>query len=228
MLSPSSQELDERVKQGGFTPEGLGEARRKTWAALERIAGTIESGMLEAEAAKQAQAILKEMGSPTFWHRTHIRFGKNTLCTFLDPSAPDTRLGENDIFFVDLGPVWEHGGLKYEGDAGITGVVGKDPEHRAAASVVREIFDASHAEWKKGVRTGKELYDWMATETERRGWQLQLKADGHRVSDFPHKLYCGRGVGELDYRPSPDLWVLEVQIRHPTRDFGAFYEDVLI
>jgi hypothetical protein len=34
-------------------------------------------------------------------------------------------------------------------------------------------------------------------------------------------------VGELDYKPSADVWILEVQIRHPSREFGAFYEDIL-
>jgi len=36
-----------------------------------------------------------------------------------------------------------------------------------------------------------------------------------------------RGVGELDYKPSADVWILEVQIRHLSREFGAFYEDIL-
>jgi methionyl aminopeptidase len=92
---------------------------------------------------------------------------------------------------------------------------------------VKEIFEASQDEWKKGNRTGKDLYDWMDAETRRRGWVLQLKADGHRISDFPHRLYCKRGIAELDYKPSADVWILEVQIRHPTRNFGAFYEDIL-
>jgi len=211
-------------------PGGLLHAREKTWESLRRIAESIHPGQLEEEATQKAQEILKELGSPSFWHRTYVRFGANTLCTFYDQSKPGVRLGENDIFFIDLGPVWENpaeGGAKYEGDAGMAGFVGGDPEHKRATEAVREIWEASRDEWKRGSRTGKELYDWMDAETRRRGWLLQLKADGHRISDFPHRLYSTRGIGELDYRPAPDVWVLEVQIRHPTREFGAFYEDIL-
>ena len=37
---------------------------------------------------------------------------------FRAPSEPGTILQENDIFFVDIGPVWQ----KWEGDAGNTHV----------------------------------------------------------------------------------------------------------
>jgi Xaa-Pro aminopeptidase len=220
---------DERVK-ADFAPQGLEHARRQTWKALELIAARIRPGMLEEEAYQLTQEVLTELGSPTFWHRAHVRFGVNTLCTFNDPAKPGVRLGENDIFFIDLGPVWENpdeNGARYEGDAGITGFTGEDPEHRAAATAVRELFEATRAEWKKTGRSGKDLYDWMKDEAHRKGWVLQLNADGHRISDFPHRLYSKKGISELDYSPSPDVWVLEVQLRHPTRDFGAFYEDIL-
>lgn len=225
----AEQISDERVKDG-FLPAGLAHARKKTWEALELIASRIQPGMLEEEATRMAQAVLAELGSPTFWHRTNVRFGANTLCTFNDKPEPGVRLGANDIFFIDLGPVWgspEDPGTRYEGDAGLTGFVGSDPDHRAAAQAVREVFEASRARWKSGVRSGQELYDWMAAESLRRGWVLQLAADGHRISDFPHKLYSKKGISELDYSPAPDVWVLEVQLRHPTRGFGAFYEDIL-
>jgi Xaa-Pro aminopeptidase len=220
------QSVDERVK-ADFSRDGLLHAREMTWAALERIAASIEPGMLEDEATLTAFDITKAMGSPTIWHKPLIRFGRNTLCTFSEKSEPGVRLGENDIFFIDLGPVWEHHGIRYEGDAGITGFVGQDPDHQAATQAVREIFEAARVEWKQGGRSGKALYDWMDDESRRRGWRLQLKTDGHRISDFPHKLYCSRGIAELDYSPSPDIWVLEVQIKHPDREFGAFYEDIL-
>jgi Xaa-Pro aminopeptidase len=220
------QSVDERVKED-FAREGLLHARTKTWEALERIAAMIQPGMLEDEATRKAHEITQAMGSPTIWHKPLIRFGRNTLCTFSEKSEPGARLGENDIFFVDLGPVWEHRGIRYEGDAGITGFVGSDPEHKGAAQAVRELFDSARTAWKEGGLSGKALYDWMDEESRRKGWKLQLKTDGHRISDFPHKLYCSRGIAELDYSPSPDIWVLEVQVRHPERDFGAFYEDIL-
>ena len=32
----------------------------------------------------------------------------------------------------------------------------------------------------------------------------------------------------MGFRPSSGLWVLEIQIRHPSREFGAFFEDLLL
>jgi hypothetical protein len=31
-----------------------------------------------------------------------------------------------------------------------------------------------------------------------------------------------------DSDPRGSLWVLEIQIRHPNREFGAFFEDLLL
>jgi methionyl aminopeptidase len=32
----------------------------------------------------------------------------------------------------------------------------------------------------------------------------------------------------VDFRPSALRWMLEIQIRHPKRNFGAFFEDLLV
>jgi hypothetical protein len=50
---------------------------------------------------------------------------------------------------------------------------------------------------------------------------------GHRVADYPHPSRQAGKLADLDGVPTPSLWILEIQIRHPTRDFGAFYEDLL-
>ena len=49
----------------------------------------------------------------------------------------------------------------------MSGFVGSDPEHKRAAEAVRELWEASRDEWKRGGRSGKELYDWMDAETRR-------------------------------------------------------------
>jgi hypothetical protein len=51
---------------------------------------------------------------------------------------------------------------------------------------------------------------------------------GHRLSDFPHKLHHGGSMEECAGHPSPERWVLEIQIRHPLEELGAFYEDLLL
>ena len=59
-------------------------------------------------------------------------------------------------------------------------------------------------------------------------WVLNLDIKGHRVSDFPHAIYKGGKLGDLADTPNGGLWILEIQIAHPTRAFGAFYEDLLV
>jgi hypothetical protein len=60
------------------------------------------------------------------------------------------------------------------------------------------------------------------------GWVFNLKVDGHRIGDFPHKAIHSGSLSSTTFKPTTDLWVLELQIRHPTRPFGAFYEDLLL
>ena len=35
-------------------------------------------------------------------------------------------------------------------------------------------------------------------------------------------------LADVSFRPSPNLWVLEIAIAHPDGTFGAFYEDLLL
>jgi len=206
-----------------FSLSALLEAREKTFAALDRISAAICPGMSEEQASKLAADILKEMGSEKFWHRAYVRFGKNTLKGYGEPSDPGIVLLANDIYFLDIGPVW--GG--HEGDAGATYVTGNDPDMLKLKKDVVKIFEIVRSYWKDTNATGEGLYQYAAKVAQERGWILNLKIDGHRLSDFPHALYSKVGLGEFLEPPSPHLWVLEIQIRHPEREIGAFYEDIL-
>ncbi|WP_267131055.1 hypothetical protein [Burkholderia cepacia] len=41
-------------------------------------------------------------------------------------------------------------------------------------------------------------------------------------------IYTAGNLGDFDAAPAAGLWTLEIQIAHPTRPFGAFYEDLLV
>lgn len=58
--------------------------------------------------------------------------------------------------------------------------------------------------------------------------RLNQNIKGHRVCDFPHAIYKAGSLGDFGLCPSTGVWILEIQIAHPTRPFGAFYEDLLI
>ncbi|WP_322044664.1 M24 family metallopeptidase [Paraburkholderia sp. J67] len=198
-------------------------ARVKTWEAVEQIAAAIQPGMRESEANAQGKAILQQMGMDRIWHPVLIRFGENTLRTFKERSQGDPVLGENDIFFVDLGVVWD----RHEGDAGATFVTGDDVEMRSCAEAAKTVYDEVAAHWRSTGCSGAALYAYAAERAEAHGWRLNVDIKGHRVSDFPHAIYKAGDLGNFDLVPSKGLWILEIQIAHPTRAFGAFYEDLL-
>jgi hypothetical protein len=76
--------------------------------------------------------------------------------------------------------------------------------------------------------SGRELYDFATEEAKKMGWELNLDLSGHRLSDFPHAAIYDGPMAEVDFKPSPLLWVLEIHIRHATDGYGAFYEDMLL
>jgi Xaa-Pro aminopeptidase len=206
-----------------FTIASMQYARDRTWDVVERVAGLIQPGMLESEALEHCRAVLKDMDMDRIWHPILIRFGANTLKTFKQRSDEDARLEHNDIFFIDLGVVWND----HEGDAGATYVVGNDHEMQACAVAAKTVFDEVAHHWRTTGAGGKALYDFAARRAAALGWTLNLDIKGHRVSDFPHAIYKAGDLGQFDARPQAGLWILEIQLAHPTRRFGAFHEDLL-
>jgi len=41
-------------------------------------------------------------------------------------------------------------------------------------------------------------------------------------------IYTAGNLGDFDAAPAAGPWILEIRIAHPTRPFGAFYEDLLV
>lgn len=198
-------------------------AQRMTWEAVERIAQGIHPGMRESQARELGQQVLVELGMQRIWHPTHIRFGSNTLKTFKQRSDGDPVLGDNDIFFIDMGVVWQG----HEGDAGTTFVSGNDPQMAACAAAARTLFDEVQAQWRGQGVSGVELYHFAAERARQLGWKLNMDIKGHRVSDFPHAIYRAGDLGDFEGAPGAGLWILEIQIAHPELAYGAFHEDLL-
>lgn len=201
----------------------LEDAQRQSWEAVEAIAAAIRPGMRELEAIKTAQKILAERGCRKFWHKCHVRFGRGTTLSFEDDYA-DLELGSNDIFYIDIGPIWD--GI--EGDAGATFVTGSDPEYQRCQRDVKSIFLAVSDHWRSSGATGRQLYEFAAREAEKSGWVLAPSyVRGHRLSEFPHSFHSESSLGQLDFHPRRSRWVLEIHICDPAGHFGAFHEDVL-
>ncbi len=206
-----------------FSAASMRRVRVLSQEAVRRIAAAVRPGMTEQQACDQAMVILRNMGMQRVWHPVFVRFGAGTLTTFRERSDPDRVLGEQDIFYVDIGPVWDG----HEGDAGDTFVTGNDAEMHACAQAARTLWHEVSQHWREDGADGAALYRFAGERAKAAGWRLNLDIKGHRVSDFPHAIYAAGALGDFSQKPTPELWVLEIQIAHPTRPFGAFYEDLL-
>ncbi|WP_267222361.1 M24 family metallopeptidase [Dyella silvae] len=215
--------LDKEAVGSRFDPQLMQHARERTWAALHGIRQRMQPGISEDEAREAAAEVFRELGMERLWHPVVIRIGANTTKTYRERSDADVRLGENDIYFIDLGLVF----AGHEGDAGDTFVVGHAPEKQACADAARELFHRVAEAWRSQGLSGEALYTFAEQQAEAMGWRLHHEIKGHRVSDFPHAVFKAGDLGELDQPPSGGLWILEIQIAHPTEPYGAFYEDLL-
>jgi len=207
-----------------FNEEKMLLVRDRTRGAIHAIATRVNPGMVEEDAVEMAKDLLADLGMLKGWHDVYVRFGSNTLKTFGAASDPGVVLGENDVFFIDIGPVWKD----WEGDGGATFVVGQHSEMERCAANARKLFHTVRQEWAASGKTGKALYDFAIAEAGKMGWELNMDLSGHRISDFPHEVIYPGSLANVEFRPKPLLWVLEIHIRDPQKRFGAFYEDMLM
>jgi Xaa-Pro aminopeptidase len=207
-----------------FVKETMLEMRDKTRAAIHAIAAACKPGMVEEDAVQMARDLLAEGDMIRGWHDVYVRFGSNTLKTFGAESDPGIVLKENDIFFIDIGPVWGD----IEGDGGDTFVVGSDAGMEQCAADAKKLFHVVRKKWESTGMSGKALYDFAIEEAKSMGWELNMDLSGHRISDFPHEAVYAGPMAEVEFKPSPLIWVLEIHIRHPEGLYGAFFEDMLL
>jgi len=205
-----------------FDPALMQRAREQTWAALRGIQARMRPGISEDEARAEAMQVFAELSMERLWHPVIIRIGPNTTRTYREPSLPDVRLGENDSYFIDLGLVFDG----HEGDVGDTIVVGHAPGRAACAQAARDLFHEVADAWRREGWSGHRLYNYACERAEAMGWRFNHAIKGHRVSDFPHSVHKGGNLGDFEHEPSGGLWILEIQIAHPTEPFGV-YEDLL-
>lgn len=94
----------------------LREAQSKAVELFREIEaqGLIRSGIKESQVNSQIYALADTMlGTTTYWRKRIIRAGRNTLLPYAE-NPPDLTIAEDDILFLDLGPMFE----KWEADFG--------------------------------------------------------------------------------------------------------------
>lgn len=221
-----NQQLDQHPVQRvgtGFSLVAMQQAQQTALDCLQQIAARLEPGISEADAIAIAKAVLQQAGAEQHWHPPIIRFGHNTAKIYSEASAPDSRLCKNDIFFIDLGPVFSG----HEADVGATFCLGNNPVHQRVQLAVHQVFGQVAAHWRATGCSGAALYQVAADAAARHGMVLNHQIKGHRVGDFPHKLYASGQLGGCEGEVRSGIWVLEIQLLDPISGFGGFVEQVL-
>ena len=213
------------------------EAQKKAAVLFDVIEHTlVRPGITESQLNGEILALGKErFGISTHWHKRLVRSGPNTLRTYRE-SPPDIVIGEDDILFVDLGPVFE----AWEADFGRTFVMGDDPVKRSLRDSLEPVFSKVKTEFRaQPTMTCAELFQLASTTASYAGWEFGGEIAGHLVGAYPHEeiehdrslLWIRPGNHtRLDSKGSNGEkrhWILEIHLVDRQREIGGFYEDLL-
>jgi Xaa-Pro aminopeptidase len=196
----------------------------------------IRPGKTESEINESIYALAQRMyGIKRYWHKRIVRAGRNTLAPY-DENPPDLTVTEDDIAFLDLGPVFE----EWEADFGRTYVVGNDPLKHKLRRDIEEAFANGKRHFRQSSDiTGAELYGYAQRLAEQAGWEYGGPIAGHLIGVFPHEKIAGDKV-TLYVHPqnhnrmrSPDAsgrarhWIFEIHFVDRAEQIGGFYEELL-
>jgi Xaa-Pro aminopeptidase len=205
------------------------------FAAVEER-GLIAPGRTELEVQHDVRDLAADLlGVEKHWHKRIVRAGANTLEPY-DENPPDREISEDDIVFLDFGPVFE----EWEADFGRTYVLGEDPVKHQLRDDLAVVFAEAKSYFDEHQDiTGEQLYAEVVRLSEQRGWEYGNYHCGHLVGEFPHVTLDPERTHNLltpgSDKPMrrPDLegrsphWILEVHLVDRGRGFGGFYEELL-
>jgi Xaa-Pro aminopeptidase len=230
MSAPQTLPEDQRIA-------ALIDAQGKAAALFERIAQSlIRPGIGEMQLTHEiAELGRREFGIEQNWHKRIVRAGPNTLEPY-NENPPDLMIGEDDILFVDLGPVFE----AWEADFGRTFVLGSDP-HKLR---LRDDLALAFASVKRYFQerpdiTGSQLYRYTQELAAQGGWEFGGTIAGHLIGEFPHKsvpIERAHSIVDadnhtvmrgLDALGRQRHWILEIHFVDRARRIGGFYEELL-
>ncbi len=206
-----------------FNLETYMEARKVAMKATLLFAQHVNVGMNLEDMEGLLEETFKLLKVEKKWHMSKIRIGSDTVKSFKEKSDPSISLAENDIFFLDIGPVINN----HEADFGMTFTKGNNPDFARLQKASRDLFNLAKDYWKKESPSGEDLYTFLNDETLKLGYELDTKMTGHRLADFPHHVHYRGSLSDVDKTPIENLWVLEVHIIDVKNNVGAFYEDIL-
>lgn len=203
------------------------QARDLCIAIVQEIAGLVVENMSEVDGQALVKERFSQHGITKFWHPTKFRISQDTVKSFRE--LPDTNLKTrfNDLYFLDVGPIIEN----HEADYGQTFQLNQRGFAVPTDPLIHDsqwIFQETAKAWKERHLTGLELFDFASNLAKSRGYDLNPLMAGHRLGDFPHKIYSSEKLFSFANQPTKNLWVLEIHIVHANKTRGAFFEDLLM
>jgi Xaa-Pro dipeptidase len=198
--------------------------------------GLIRAGKLESELTTDIHELAhRRFGLRRHWHKRVVRSGPNTLLTYHD-QAVDRRIEEDDIVYLDFGPVFD----AWEADFGRTYALGTDPHKRRLITDLAAAFMRGKELYEASPRlTCGQLYDFVADLAQPGGWEFGAPSAGHLIGYFPHEHAAGDSkrlsihhgndlmLRERDENGMMRHWILEIHFIDRTRQIGGFYEELL-
>jgi Xaa-Pro dipeptidase len=198
--------------------------------------GIIRPNVTESQINQDIYDLAEKMfGISTYWHKRIVRAGSNTLKPY-DENPPDLTLAEDDILFLDLGPVFE----AWEADFGRTFVLGSDPDKLKLRDDIAKAFAQgkqyfhSHPEIK-----ADELYRHAQKMARDYGWEYGGPIAGHLIGQFPHERIPNDKISLYVHPENPMKmrgqdadgqqrhWILEIHFIDRAKKIGGFYEELL-
>lgn len=217
--------------------EELRRAQEKALALLARIesSGIIVAGRTEREIERDIHEIARrDFGVKRHWHQRIVRAGGNTVLKGAD--VPVRTVGEDDMVFVDLGPVFG----KWEADVGQSYAIGNDPQKQGLCSALPVVFQAISEQYRANPAIcGADLYAFACSFAASLGWHFAHDIAGHIVGEFRHARV---GIDPATYvispaniRPlntpdatgHPQYWIAEVKLAPTSGKFAGFYERLM-
>ena len=197
----------------------------------------IQPGMSEKEINTNVYELAFELfGIKKYWHKRIVRAGRNTLLPY-QHNPENLTLQEDDILFLDFGPVFE----EWEADFGRTYVIGaNERKHQLKADIENAWQEGKtfyHA--NKEQMTGSRLYAYSGELAKKYGWTFGNIHCGHLIGEFPHEDLQGEDIinyihadnhqrmAENDQHGMERFWIYEIHFIDEVAGIGGFFEQLL-
>lgn len=204
------------------------------FAEIERT--LIRSGISEAELSKEIHQLgVDRFNVRTHWHKRVVRSGPNTLQPYAE-NPPDRMIEDDDILFIDLGPVFE----EWEADFGRTFVLGNDETKARLRNDLDKVWSAGKKFFDANPEcTGQQLYRYVCEQASGLGWDFGGPHAGHLVGTFPHEripndkvtFYITEGnesaMRSTNAEGNQRHWILETHLTDRKKEIGGFCEQLL-